>query len=301
MIHSYKELVSIIVPTFNRSNLIEATLHSLQKQTYDSIEIIVVDDHSTDNTSGIIERLSKEDNRIQYFKRPDSKPKGANACRNFGLEISRGTYVKWIDSDDLLSADAIKIQLEAIQREKADLCFCKTSIFTDENKLVPFKDWGDVNKSATPTGFIIDGFRFHTCSGLWRKSYFGNTLPWDEAQMNSQEWLMHFQQLCKGVNIVKCDEYLSFARYHNNNMSNRSNKKGKYYFNECNARTKAISFAKQCDIKSPQLYHKLTKQLFWYFMFVVYKGSPLLAFRLLPGLFINIPYLLPPLKSPAAA
>lgn len=295
------DLVSIIVPTYNRANLIVATITSLQQQTYPHIEIIIVDDHSKDDTSVVVHKLSKQDNRIQYYNRPDSKPKGANACRNFGLEKSSGAYVKWIDSDDLLSADAIQIQVEAIQREKADLCICGTSIFTDVNKLAPFKIWGDLNKEATPTGFIIDGFRFHTCSGLWRKSFFGNTSPWDEEQMNSQEWLMHFQQLCKGLNIVKCKEYLSFARYHNNNMSNRSNKKGKYYFNESTARIKAISFAKECKIISPPLYHKLTKELFWYFMFVVYKGSPLLAFRLLPDLFINIPYLLPPLKSTAAA
>ena len=294
-------LVSIVIPTYNRANLIAATIASLQQQTYPHIEIIVVDDQSTDDTAAVVERLSKLDNRIQYHTRPNITPKGANACRNFGLEITKGDFVKWIDSDDLLSANAIQLQLDAINISNADLCFCKTSIFNDENKLAIINNWGEVNKPPTPTGFILDGFRFHTCSGLWRKSFFGNTSPWDEEQMNSQEWLMHFQQLCKGVNIVKCDEYLSFARYHKNNMSNRSNKKGKYYFNECKARTKAISFAKQCDIQSPQLYHKLTKQLFWYFMFVVYKGSPLLAFRLLPDLFINIPYLLPPLKSPAAA
>ena len=294
-------MVSIVIPTYNRANLIAATIASLQQQTYPYIEIIVVDDQSTDNTAAVVESMLKLDNRIQYHLRPNTKPKGANACRNFGLEITKGDFVKWIDSDDLLSADAIQIQLNAIIKEKADLCICKTSIFTEDNKLNPFKDWGDMNRHATPTGFIIDGFRFHTCSGLWKKSFFGSIYPWDEEQMNSQEWLMHFQQLCKGVNIVKCNEYLSFARYHNNNMSNRSNKKGKYYFNECTARIKGITFAKQCKIKSYRLYHKLTKQLFWYFLFVVYKGSPLLAFRLLPKLFINVIYLFPPLKSPAAA
>jgi glycosyltransferase involved in cell wall biosynthesis len=279
------------VPTFNRANLIEATIASLLKQTYAAIEIIVVDDHSTDNTAAVIDGLTKLDKRIQYHHRPNSKPKGANACRNFGLELATGTFVKWIDSDDLLSADAIQLQLDAINKEHTDLCICKTSIFTDENKLSFIKNWGDLNKPATPIGFIVEGFRFHTCAGLWRKSFFDNVTPWDEAQMNSQEWLMHFQQLCKNITIVKCNEYLSFARYHASNMSNRKNKRGAYYYNECTARIKAIAFAQKQKIPSPALYKKLTKELYWYFLFVIYKGAPAKALSLMPSLFKNVRYL----------
>ncbi len=295
------DLVSIVVPTFNRANLIEATIASLLQQTYAAIEIIVVDDHSSDNTTAVIERLSKQDQRIQYYQRPVTKVKGANACRNFGLKMAKGEYVKWIDSDDLLSANAIELQLKEIKSANADLCICKTSIFSDEQNLSSVKNWGDITKPFTPNGFMVDGLRFHTCSALWKSSFFEDSSPWDEAQMNSQEWLMHFQQLCKGVNTVKCDEYLSFARYHDSNMSNKKNKKGRYYYNECTARIKAIAFAKRNKIKSPQLYHKATKQLYWYFLFVVYKGAPLLAFRLIPGLLSNMPHLLPPFKKEAEA
>lgn len=291
------DLVSIIIPTFNRANLIEATIASLLQQTYTVIEVIVVDDNSTDNTSAVVTELSQKNNQIQYYRRPETKPKGANACRNYGLELAKGTFVKWIDSDDLLSADAIQVQLAAIKNESADLCICKTSTFRDETNLAVIKDWGDVTKQPTPTGFMVDGFRFHTCSGLWRKSWFNDSSPWDEEQMNSQEWLMHFQQLCRGVTVATCNQYLSFARYHDTNMSNKKNKKGKYYYHECKARIKAISFAKRNQIKSPFLYHKATKQLYWYFLFVIYKGAPLLALRLIPGLLINIAHLLPPLKA----
>lgn len=291
------ELVSIIVPTFNRADLIEATIASLLQQTYAAIEILVVDDHSTDNTADIIDTLSKQDKRIQYHQRPITKPKGANACRNYGLAISKGEFVKWIDSDDLLSSNAIELQLKEIKLAKADLCICKTSIFSDEQNLSSVKNWGNINKPFTPNGFMVEGLRFHTCSGLWNKKYFEEESPWDEAQMNSQEWLMHFQQLCKGVRVAVCDEYLSFARYHDANMSNKKNKKGRYYYNECTARIKALSFARRYKIKSIQLYRKATKELYWYFLFVIYKGSPLLAFRLVPGLLINLAYLFPSFKK----
>ena len=278
------DLVSIIVPTFNRANLIEATIASLLQQTYAAIEIIVVDDHSNDNTAAVIENLSSQDKRIQFHHRPASKPKGANACRNFGLELAKGTFVKWIDSDDLLSPNAIQVQLDKITVAAADLCICNTSIFSDEHQLTPFKNWGNIDQSATSVGFIVDGLRFHTCSGLWRKAHFKNSQPWDESQMNSQEWLMHFQQLCLGVNIVKCQDYLCFARVHSNNMSNRINKRGLYYYNECTARIKAIKFAKSHHIVSGKLYQKITKQLYWYFLFVIYKGAPLQALKLTPSL-----------------
>lgn len=295
------ELVSIIVPTFNRAHLIEATIASLLQQTYPAIEIIVVDDHSIDNTATLIDRLTQKDQRIKFYQRPATKPKGANACRNYGLELAKGEYVKWIDSDDLLSPNAIEHQWRKLQTEKADLCICKTSIFSDQKQLASIKNWGNITKPFTPKGFMVDGLRFHTCSGLWKKTFFEGVSPWDEAQMNAQEWLMHFQQLCRGVKVALCDEYLSFARYHDANMSNKKNKKGKYYYHECTARIKAISFAKRNKIKSPQLYHHATKQLFWYFLFVVYKGAPLLAFRLIPSLLCNIPHLLPPFKKEAEA
>ncbi|MCB0747424.1 MAG: glycosyltransferase family 2 protein [Ignavibacteriae bacterium] len=95
-------LVSIIIPTFNRVHLIGETLDSILAQTYTNWECIVVDDNSTDDTETLVKGYQSKDSRIQYHKRPSNRLKGANACRNYGFELSQGAYVNWFDSDDLM-------------------------------------------------------------------------------------------------------------------------------------------------------------------------------------------------------
>ena len=94
-------LVSIIIPTYNRAHFIGETLESVIAQTYENWECIVVDDGSTDYTDELMEYYCKKDTRIQYHHRPDIKPRGANACRNYGFGVSKGEYINWFDSDDL--------------------------------------------------------------------------------------------------------------------------------------------------------------------------------------------------------
>ena len=74
-------LVSIIIPTYNRAHLISETLRSIKLQTYQNWECIIIDDGSTDNSAEVIAEFCAQDNRSQFFKRPQNQPKGANTCR----------------------------------------------------------------------------------------------------------------------------------------------------------------------------------------------------------------------------
>lgn len=105
-------LVSIIIPTYNRAHLIGETLESVLKQTYKNWECIIVDDESTDNTLEIVEKYLKLDNRFQYHQRPSRLKKGANACRNYGFELSKGEYINWFDSDDVMLENFISLRLD---------------------------------------------------------------------------------------------------------------------------------------------------------------------------------------------
>ena len=109
-------LVSIIIPSFNRATLIGDTLDSIISQTYANWECIIIDDGSTDNSINILENYAKKDTRIRCYKRPNQKKKGSNTCRNYGFNLSNGEFVKFLDSDDLLSNDNIFEQLESIKK-----------------------------------------------------------------------------------------------------------------------------------------------------------------------------------------
>ena len=82
-------LVSIIILTFNRGHLIGETLDSVMLQTYENWECIVVDDGSRDNTSKLLKSYVQKDSRFQYHHRSSKRLKGANACRNYGFELSK--------------------------------------------------------------------------------------------------------------------------------------------------------------------------------------------------------------------
>src|SRR5437764_8362427 len=91
-----KPFISVVVPSYNRADLIGKTLRSLQQQEYDQYEIIVIDDGSTDNTEEVVKAIG--DQRISYIKKGNAE---RAAARNFGARIAKGEYVNFFDSDDL--------------------------------------------------------------------------------------------------------------------------------------------------------------------------------------------------------
>ncbi|WP_290568110.1 glycosyltransferase family 2 protein [Leeuwenhoekiella sp. UBA6783] len=116
-------LVSIIIPTYNRAHLIGETLDSVLAQTYTRWECIVVDDGSTDATDKVLAEYVAKDSRFQYHHRPKERPKGANACRNYGFELSRGEFVNWFDDDDIMLEHFLQTKISHIdQREVLHIC-----------------------------------------------------------------------------------------------------------------------------------------------------------------------------------
>ncbi len=116
--------VSVIIPTFNRGNLIEKSIKSVLNQTYQNFEVIVVDDGSTDNTSNVIEKIN--DDRIKYIKLNNNK--GASNARNIGIKKARGKYISFQDSDDLFYPNKLEKQLQNIINKKSNLDFCKIKV-----------------------------------------------------------------------------------------------------------------------------------------------------------------------------
>lgn len=117
-------LVSIIIPTLNRAHLIGDTLDSVLAQTYQNWECIVVDDGGSDNTDAVMAEYMAKDSRFQYHHRPKDRLPGGNAARNYGFEISKGEYIQWFDSDDLMIPEKLEIQVNELitNHRKIHLC-----------------------------------------------------------------------------------------------------------------------------------------------------------------------------------
>ena len=111
------ELVSVVIPTYNRADLVRRAVESVRKQDYDTWEVIVVDDASTDDTARVISQLQQADSRIRLLVQPDRA--GAQAARNAGVRASRGEWIAFLDSDDYLLSHSLARRLDAARRTGA--------------------------------------------------------------------------------------------------------------------------------------------------------------------------------------
>lgn len=116
-----KGCVSVIVPVYNQEHCIEACLNSIIGQSYDNLQIIVIDDGSSDRTGGIIDQISQRDHRIEAYH---VKNQGVSNTRNYGLFRVKGEYVQFVDADDRLDRHMIGRFVSIMNRQKADMVIC---------------------------------------------------------------------------------------------------------------------------------------------------------------------------------
>lgn len=154
----FQPLVSIIIPSFNREKLINDTLKSVMAQEYTNWECIIVDDGSSDNTVDIVMGFVEKDSRFSLYRRPKNSPKGANSCRNYGFEKSKGDYINWLDSDDLFSSDKISSQISSIDQNSSErtIITSKWNFFSD-NTSVGYKEL-DIYKNYDSGYDLIEDF-----------------------------------------------------------------------------------------------------------------------------------------------
>lgn len=108
-----KSLVSIIVPAYNAEKFIDKCIRSVLNQSYPNLELILVDDGSTDETGKICEEYASKDTRVWVIHKKNS---GVSAARNMGLSSAIGEYVVFLDSDDWLDEDIVELALKNTRR-----------------------------------------------------------------------------------------------------------------------------------------------------------------------------------------
>ena len=130
-------LVSVIIPIYNSENVIQKSLNSVFNQTYKNIEIILVDDCSTDNSEKIIKEIMKKHNEIYYYKQ--EKNMGAGATRNKALELAKGQYVAFLDSDDIWYPEKVEKQLKLMKEKETILCYTAIEMIDENENLIKSK------------------------------------------------------------------------------------------------------------------------------------------------------------------
>lgn len=132
-----KDLVSVITPVYNAERFIGQTLESMLAQTYENIEFILVDDCSRDNSAQIIQSYKNKHSNIIYHLQ--EKNMGAGVARNKALEIARGQYVAFLDSDDLWMPDKTKRQIDLMKSTGTPFCYAAIEMIDEQGKTIKGK------------------------------------------------------------------------------------------------------------------------------------------------------------------
>lgn len=220
-------LVSIIIPTYNRAQLIEETLDSILQQTYRNWECLVIDDDSTDNTDEILEKYRSKDTRFKYLKSPNHRPKGGNSARNFGFEMSQGEFIHWFDSDDLMHKDNLKLKVNyLINNKDCDYCICKkVQFYEEDNKFYNQKNEKRLKIAADVyEEYVLGKISILNVVPLWRKSALENKKLYDEKIHQLQDLDFFSRIIFKNRNIGIIDMELIYVRRGNESITTRENK-----------------------------------------------------------------------------
>ncbi len=192
-----RPLVSVVIPTHNRRDLIVETLDSVRAQTYPHWEVVVVDDGSTDDTWAYLEQASREEPRVRPYRR-EGEVGNANVCRNQGVAHSSGGYVVFLDSDDLLAPDCLERRVRDME------CYPGLAYIAYLSELFAEAPgdlgilWNVFTTESDLTRFLRVDNPWHTTGPIWRREVI-ERYPWDASVLSWQDGDFHMRVLASGV------------------------------------------------------------------------------------------------------
>lgn len=245
-------LISIIIPTYNRADLIPETLESILAQTAKEWECIIVDDGSTDETWTVLQYYAAKDPRFKIFKREDfQKIKGANACRNIGIEKSGGEYLIFFDSDDLMTENCISDHLKFINSNNPDLNILQSVYFGDEHLKMKKIVSGNIHSPNLIEEFFRKETVWITHNPAVSKTFLTqHQIIFDESLKAAQDWEFFMKILVRNPKIISVENIGTKMRIHNESISGSPQAKAQRYYHYYLSRN--IIYHKFLDRKSQE-------------------------------------------------
>lgn len=213
------ELVSVVVPVYGVENDLEKCVHSIQRQTHGNLEIILVDDGSPDRCGLICDKLAASDGRIRVIHKENG---GLSDARNAGMDVARGEYLLFVDSDDWIDPPMIEILHRLCQKEHAAIGECSfRNVFSDTIK-EETKCTGSIVR-ATPLQAIESNLRWQwfktvVWNKLYRRDVIG-TIRFPKGKVHEDEFTTHkFYLAAKDVAYVDVSLY-NYNKARNNSIT----------------------------------------------------------------------------------
>ncbi|WFA82909.1 glycosyltransferase family 2 protein [Paenibacillus amylolyticus] len=217
-------LVSCIITTHNRAELLKKAMASVLEQTYPFLEIIIVDDGSQDHTEEVCRAWTKEDHRIQYIQVPYAQ--GANHARNLGIQRANGKYIAFLDDDDQWLPDKIQSQTRALEENKGLFCFCsKVLVYVDQDHKVTRRK---VSVESRDLVFYADLLTYNwigETSKIMVQTQLARSVMFDEQLTSAQDYDFYLRILQRGHHAINIKEPLVHIYIHQGPRISTSSKK----------------------------------------------------------------------------
>lgn len=209
--------VSIIVPVYNTSKYLEKCLNSLVKQTLNNIEIIIINDGSTDNSINIINDYKKKYNNIVVISQ---KNKGVSSARNAGINIAKGKYIGFVDSDDYVKESMFEV-LYNYSKEKYDIVVCDLLANNSHMSSGIKIDINNKNEIKKNMNYINSTL----CNKIYKTSILKNNLFTENMQYEDIDFLYRLFPKINNIGVVNEELYI-----YNNRINSKTHSYGKEWY-----------------------------------------------------------------------
>lgn len=215
-----KPTVSIIMATYNRAHFIVETLQTIKKQSFTDWECLIIDDGGSDNTKEIISSILEQDQRFQFLKRTNTYKNGLPGCRNYGLDLAKGTYVIFFDDDDIVHPDNLETGIAVIESNNVDFCHYQKSSFEGLIPTIQSKPTQLVNTISKENieGVVTQRISMTSCTVLWKNHCFEH-IRFDETVLYAEEWECYSRIVSEDFKGISISNVLYYNRKHGNSMT----------------------------------------------------------------------------------
>lgn len=206
-----KDLISVIMPCYNAEQFLRDSINSVLSQTYGNVELVVIDDGSIDNSQKIIEEfLAEYSDRIVYLKQ---NHKGPYTARNYGISVSNGEYVSFLDADDYWDKTFLDEMLTSLKSTKADLVYCGWQNVGGSSPGSKPHIPPDYEKTSLPINFL-KGCPWPIHGALVKKEILKKVNYFSERYFTSMDYDLWLRMSLAINKIVRVPKVLAFYRWH---------------------------------------------------------------------------------------
>jgi len=216
-------LISVVIPAYNCQDTLKRAIDSVINQSYDNIEIIVVDDGSTDATPSLCDQIAESDDRIRVIHKKNGRQASA---RNAGLKVCKGEYVLFLDSDDELQINCCKIVTKQLS-VNPDFVLYGFNVYKN-NKLLRTPNPGNALYKSDHWEIFREHLKFlmpSPCNKLYKRSYI--KYYFDENCVHGEDGIFNYMNFRKGTIVQAIEDCLYNVHLDNENSVNKSFKIGR--------------------------------------------------------------------------